>query len=87
MPPLTKLHLRVDALIATPLGATVKELRTRITAIKKVYFGALGNARRKALRTYLDAHYDALLVLTSSTDKRVASSALHVLPPVLRPKR
>jgi hypothetical protein len=81
-----KIQQRTDALIATPVGEMVAELRAAVSAIKKVYYEPLGDPRRRRLRAHLDAHYDALIALTRSDDRKIASAALRALPPVLRPK-
>lgn len=85
-PRVVALQAKVDALIETPLGTTVKQLSATISAIKKVYYAPLGRDRRTRLGTYLDASYTSLTKLTQSTDKKVAAAALRALPPALRPR-
>lgn len=84
--PPTKIQLTADALIAAPGSTDVKQLGAAVKAIKRVYYAALGDARRRALRAKLDDHYAALIALTRSTDKKVAAAALRTLPPALRPR-
>jgi hypothetical protein len=81
-----KVRQKADDLIATPVAKTVKDLNATVNAIKKVYFGPLGDPRRRALRAHLDAHYEALIALTNSADQKISRAALRALPPVLRPK-
>lgn len=85
-PPPTKVQRTADALIAGPALGDVKQLGAAVSAIKRVYYAALGDARRRALRAKLDEHYANLVALTASADRKVATAALRTLPPVLRPK-
>ncbi|MFN0253678.1 MAG: hypothetical protein ACKV2T_42815 [Kofleriaceae bacterium] len=85
-PTVTKVQRAADTLIAGAPLTDVKQLRAAVSAIKRVYYAALGNARRRALRTKLDEHYASLVTLARNSNKTIAAAALRALPPVLRPK-